>query len=155
MLYGMTNSPATFQTMMNDIFNDLISCGVICVYIDDILIFTKDLEERCRVVQEVLDILQKHKLFLRHDKCEFEHTCIEYLGLIISDGKVEMDPVEVARVVEWPTLKSKKEVQQFVGFVNFYRRFILDFSSTPRKTTSGIQLPSYPRVSALMRPSAG
>ena len=132
MLYGMTNSPATFQTMMNDIFKDLISRGVVCVYIDDILIFTKDLEEHRRVVREVLDILRKHKLFLRHDKCEFERTRIEYLGLIISDGKVEMDPVKVAGVAEWPTPKSKKEVQQFVGFVNFYRRFILDFSHIAR-----------------------
>jgi hypothetical protein len=128
MLYGMTNSPATFQTMMNDIFKDLISCGVVCIYINDILIFTKDLEEHRRVVRVVLDILRKHKLFLRHDKCEFKRTRIEYLGLIISDGKVEMDPVKVARVAEWPTPKSKREVQQFVGFVNFYRRFILDFS---------------------------
>src|SRR5580700_12057134 len=112
MLYGMTNSPATFQTMMNDIFKDLISRGVICVYIDDILIFTKDLEEHCRVVQEVLDILRKHKLFLRHDKCEFERTRIEYLRLIISDGKVEMDPVKVAGVAEWPTPKSKKRSEE-------------------------------------------
>jgi hypothetical protein len=96
MLYGMTNSPTTFQTMINDIFKDLISRGVIYIYIDNILIFTKDLEEHCRVVQEVLAILRKHKLFLQHDKCESECTCIEYLRLVILDGKVEMDTVKVA-----------------------------------------------------------
>jgi hypothetical protein len=130
MLYGLTNSPTTFQTMMNDIFKDLISRGVVCVYIDDILIFTKDLEEHWKVVREVLEILRKHKLFLHHDK--FECTRIEYLGLIISDGKVEMDPVKVEGVAKWPTPKSKREVQQFVGFVNFYRRFIQDFSHIAR-----------------------
>ena len=132
MLYGMTNSPATFQTMMNDIFKDLISRGVVCVYIDDILIFGRDLEEHRRIVKEVLNLLRKHKLCLRPDKCEFERTRIEYLGLIISDGKVEMDPVKVAGVAEWPVPKSKKEVQQFVGFINFYRRFIQDFSHIAR-----------------------
>jgi len=132
MLYGLTNSPATFQTMMNDIFKDLISRGVVCVYIDDILIFTKDLAEHRKVVREVLDILRKHKLYLRPDKCDFEVTRIEYLGLIISEGKVEMDPVKVEGVAKWPVPRSKKEVQQFVGFINFYRRFIQDFSHIAR-----------------------
>ena len=117
---------------MNDIFKDLISCGVVCIYIDDILIFSKDLKEHCQIVQEVLDILRKNKLYLCHDKCKFEHTHIEYLGLIISDRKVEMDPVKVTGVAEWPTPKSKKEVQQFVSFVNFYHRFIQDFSHIAR-----------------------
>jgi hypothetical protein len=101
---------------------------VVCVYIDNILIFGKDLEEHCQIVKEVLELLRKNKLCLCHDKCEFERTCIEYLGLIISDGKVEIDPVKVAGVAEWPKPKSKKEVQQFVGFINFYHRFIQDFS---------------------------
>jgi hypothetical protein len=132
MMFGLTNSPATFQTMMNDIFQDLISEGVVCVYLDDILIFTKDLDEHRKVVRKVLDQLREHKLFLRPEKCEFEKTKIEYLGLIISENKVEMDPVKVAGVAEWPTPKSKKEVQQFLGFVNFYRRFVRDFSHVAR-----------------------
>jgi len=66
-------------------------------------------------------------LFLKHEKCEFEQKQIEYLGLIISEEKVEMDPVKVAGVAEWPTL-IKKELQQFLGFTNFYQRFIQDFS---------------------------
>jgi hypothetical protein len=69
-----------------------------------------------------------HKLYLRLEKCEFEKTKIEYLGFIISHNKVEMDPVKIAGVVDWPMPSNKKKVQSFVGFVNFYRRFIPGFS---------------------------
>ena len=72
MFFGLTNSPATFQTMMNDIFQDLITEGVVCVYLDDILIFTKTIEEHRRVTRRVMDILRKHQLYLRPEKCEFE-----------------------------------------------------------------------------------
>jgi hypothetical protein len=76
----------------------------------------------------VMEQLRKHKLYLQHEKCEFEKTRIEYLGIIILHNKVEMDPVKIAGVSEWPTPTNKKEVQSFVGFINFYRRFILNFS---------------------------
>ncbi|GLB34315.1 putative retrotransposable element tf2 155 kda protein type 1-like [Lyophyllum shimeji] len=132
MFFGLTNSPATFQTMMNDIFRDLIAQGVVCVYLDDILIYTKTLEEHRRITRIVLDRLREHRLFLKPEKCEFERTEIEYLGLIISHGTASMDPVKVAGVAEWPVPKNKKEVQSFLGFTNFYRRFIRDFSHHAR-----------------------
>jgi hypothetical protein len=128
MFFGLTNSPATFQTMMNDILQDLIMEGHVCVYLDDILIFTESLEEHRRLLRLVLDRLRKHGLYLRPEKCEFEQTRVEYLGLIVSKGKVEMDPVKVAGVQEWPPPKNRKEVQSFLGFANFYRRFIEHFS---------------------------
>ena len=95
-----------FQTMMNNIFQDLIMEGVVCVYIDDILIYSKDRAKHRRVTQQVLEWLREHKLYLRKEKCEFEQTHIEYLGLIISEGKVEMDPVKVRGVTEWPVPTS-------------------------------------------------
>ncbi|GLB43126.1 putative retrotransposable element tf2 155 kda protein type 1-like [Lyophyllum shimeji] len=127
MFFGLTNSPATFQTMMNDIFRDLIAQGVVCVYLDDILIYTKTLEEHRRITRIVLDRLREHRLFLKPEKCEFERTEIEYLGLIISHGTASMDPVKVAGVAEWPVPKNKKEVQSFLGFTNFYRRFRVEY----------------------------
>src|SRR3979490_2141953 len=130
--FGLTNSPATLQTMMNDIFQDLIMEGVVCVYIDDILIYSKDKAEHRRVTQRVLERLREHKLYLRKEKCEFEQTRVEYLGLIISEGKVEMDLVKVWGVIKWLMPKSRKEVQSFLGFANFYRCFIKDFSSHAR-----------------------
>jgi hypothetical protein len=132
MFFGLTNSPATFQTMMNDIFADMISEGVVVVYLDDILIFTKDLEEHRKITRRVLQRLEENELFLREEKCEFEKTEIEYLGLIISEDHVGMDPVKVAGVAEWPEPTNRREVQSFLGFANFYRRFIQDFSKHAR-----------------------
>jgi hypothetical protein len=128
MYFGLTNSPATFQTMMNEIFQDLITEGVISVYLNDILIFTNSFEEHRQITRFVLDRMCEHKLYLRLEKCKFEKTKIEYLGVIISHNKVEMDPVKIAGVADWLTPSNKKEVQFFVGFVNFYRRFIPEFS---------------------------
>jgi len=128
MFFSLMNSPLTFQTMMNEIFQDLISEGVVCIYLDDILIFSKTLEEHRRVTHLVLERLCQHRLYLKPEKCEFEKTRIEYLGLIISKGKAEMDPVKVEAVSEWPTPTNKKEVQSFLGFTNFYQHFICDFS---------------------------
>jgi hypothetical protein len=119
MFFSLTNSPATFQTMMNGIFQDLIMEGVVCVYIDDILIYTGTLEEHCCISRSVMEWLQKHKLYLQLDKCKFEQTRIEYLGLIISEGQAEMDPVKVAGVTDWPKPQNKKEVQSFLSFTNF------------------------------------
>jgi hypothetical protein len=128
MYFGLTNSPATFQTMMNEIFQDLITKGVISVYLDDILIFTSSLEEHRRITCLVLDRMHEHKLYLWPEKCEFEKTKIKYLSVIISHNKVEMDPVKIAGVADWLTPSNKKEMQSFVGFVNLYQCFIPGFS---------------------------
>ena len=122
MFFGLTNSPATFQTMMNDLFRVLIDEGVVSIYIDDILIHTESLEEHRSVTKRVLEILQQNHLCLKAEKCEFEKDRIEYLGLIISPGKIEMDPVKVAGVANWPAPTNITEVQSFLGSVNFYRR---------------------------------
>jgi hypothetical protein len=127
MYFSLTNSPATFQTMMNKIFRDLITEGVVSVYLDNILTFTSLIEEHRRITHLVLDRMREHKLYLRPKKCEFEKTRIEYLGVIISHNKVKMDPVKVTGVADWPTPTNKKEVQSFVGFINFYCRFISNF----------------------------
>jgi hypothetical protein len=119
MYFGLTNSPATFQMMMNEIFQDLITEGVVSVYLNDILIFTNLMEEHCRITRLVLDRMREHKLYLWPEKCEFKQTRIEYLGVIILHNKVEMDPVKIAGVADWPTPSNKKEVQSFIGFINF------------------------------------
>ena len=114
--------------MMDDIFDDLIMEGVVVVYLDDILIFTETLEEHQKVTWRVMELLWKHNLFLKPEKCDFEKTEVEYLGVIISQNSIKMDPVKVAGVMEWPTLSNRREVQSFLGFTNFYRRFMQGFS---------------------------
>ncbi|SJL13289.1 uncharacterized protein ARMOST_16729 [Armillaria ostoyae] len=135
MFFGLTNSPATFQWMMNDIFKDLISEGKVTIYLDDILIFTKDLDEHRHIVRRVLQRLRENKLFLKAEKCEFEVLETEYLGVIISEGQVRMDPVKLAGIAEWPTPTKKKELQSFLRFTNFYRKFIKNYSKVVRALT--------------------
>jgi len=118
--------------MMNDVFRTVIAEGIVVVYLDDILIFTKTEEEHEQAVRRVLEILAEHKLFLRPEKCEFHQKQIKYLGLVISENKVVMDLVKVAGVCEWPVPENWTDVQAFIGFVNFYRRFIQNFSTIAR-----------------------
>jgi len=118
--------------MMNDIFRTLIAKGIVIVYLDDILIFTEMEEEHEQVVWRVLEVLVEHKLFLCPEKCEFHRKQIEYLGLVISENTVEIDPVKVAGVHDWPTPENWTDVQAFIGFVNFYHCFIRDFSTIAR-----------------------
>ena len=132
MFFGLTNSPATFQTMMNDIFHLEIKQGYVLIYLDDILILDRDLDQHHAHVREVLERLREHKLYLKPEKCEFDQTEVEYLGVIVGNGQVKMDPVKVAGIAEWPTPTCKRDIQQFLGFCNFYRRFIHHFADIAR-----------------------
>jgi hypothetical protein len=120
MFFGMTNSPATFQGMMNTIFANLVAEGKVAVYLDDILIFMLNLEEHCCVVCKVLKRLCDNDLYLRPEKCNFEKTKVEYLSMVISEGQVCMDPAKVAAVKTWAQPKNLHDVHAFIGFANFY-----------------------------------
>jgi hypothetical protein len=132
MFFGLTNSPATFQALMNTIFTDLIAAGKVAVYLDDILIYSSTLDEHRDTMHEVLRRLRAHNLYLRPEKCEFDREEVEYLGLIIKKGEVTMDPVKVKAVTDWPTPRNLRELRGFLGFANFYRRFIKDFAKLAR-----------------------
>src|SRR5882724_2940268 len=121
MFFSLTYSLATFQMMMNDIFNELIDEGVVNIYMDNILIFSSQMKEQYHtIVVKVLDILWTHRLYLKAEKCIFEQPRVKYLCIILSDGHVDTDPVKVAGIQDWPTPKNVTEVWSFVGFVNFY-----------------------------------
>ena len=128
MFFGLTNSPMMFQMMMNVIFWDVVDKGIVVIYMDDILIFgSQTKEQHHAIVVWVLDILCGHQLYLKAKKCRFRQPMVEYLSLILLEGWVEMDPIKVAGIHDWPTTRSVTKVQSFVGLVNFYQWFIQDF----------------------------
>src|SRR5258708_808698 len=128
MFFGLCNSPVTFQTMMNNILQDFIHNGEAICYMDDILIYSHTLSDHQWIVHQVLTTLCKRRLFLKPEKCKFEQKEVKYLRLVILKDHVAMDLTKVCRVTEWPTPMKVKEVQSFLGFVNFYWKFIHDFS---------------------------
>ena len=128
MFFGMCNSPATFQTMMNDIFEKLILQKKIIVYMDNILIFAKTCEELEEITKEVLQTLEDNDLYLKPKKCQFEQTKIDYLGMIVKEGEIVMDPAKLKGIQDWPVPKTVKQVRSFLGFGNFYRKFIRNYS---------------------------
>src|SRR5258707_4355362 len=95
---------------------------------DDILVYSCTLSDHWWIVHQVLSTLWKQRLFLKPEKCKFEQKEVEYLRLVISKDHVAMDPMKVHRVMDWPTPMKFKEVQSFLGFMNFYQKFICDFS---------------------------
>jgi reverse transcriptase-like protein/integrase-like protein/chromodomain-containing protein/p58 integrase-like protein len=129
MFFGLCNSPATFQALMDDIFGDMIGEHIIIVYMDDIFLFAPDEITLAENTKKVLARLQKNDLFLKPTKCEFNKTKVEYLGMIIEEGKISMDPGKLRGIRDWPPPTTLKQVRGFLGFGNFYRRFIRHFSN--------------------------
>jgi len=128
MYFGFSNAPATFQSMINDILGDFIHIRLVMVYLDDILIFGICLKEHRQLVKEVLKRLQFNDLYAKAEKYFFEQSSIKYLGVIILENKVQMDEEKLSGVLEWPVPTKVKQVQAFLGFVNFYQRFIENFA---------------------------
>ncbi|THG96303.1 hypothetical protein EW145_g7803 [Phellinidium pouzarii] len=129
MFFGLCNSPATFQMFMNDIFRVIITEEAILIYMDDILIFSDNLEDLCRKTNQVLNVLQENDLFLKPEKCIFEVQEVKFLGMIIRPDNIHMDPVKLAGIQQWPEPHTVKQLCSFLGFCNFYRRFIPNYSS--------------------------
>ena len=124
---GLTNAPAAFQRFMNDLFKDLLDVYVV-VYLDDILIYSENASEHRKHVREVLRRLRAAGLFASLKKCVFNTDTVEFLGYIISPAGLAMDSSKVATIQEWPVPRKVRDVQSFLGFANFYRRFIADYS---------------------------
>ena len=129
MFFGLCNSPATFQAMMDDIFGDMIAECIIIVYMDDIFIFAPDELTLTENTKKVLARLKDNDLFLKPTKCEFNKTKVEYLGMVIEEGRISMDPGKLKGIRDWPAPTTVKQTRGFLGFGNFYRRFIRHFSN--------------------------
>ena len=129
MFFGMCNSPAMFQSMMDNIFITIIKGKLVIIYMDDILIFAGTKEELTQITRVVLEKLQENNLFIKAKKCKFYKTKIEYLGMIIEEGRISMDPVKLEGIRDWPTPTMVKQIQSFLGFGNFDRKFISHYSN--------------------------
>jgi len=112
---------------MNDVFSDLLDVCVV-VYLDNILIYSNDITQHWSHVKEMLKQLQKAGLYMKAEKCEFHLDSVEYLGYVLSPSGLTMSDAKVKTIQEWPELKKVKNIQSFLGFANFYRRFIFNYS---------------------------
>ena len=127
MHYRLTNAPASFQQFMNDCFKDLLDVCIV-VYLDDILIYSENLDKHATHIREVLRRLRTNSLFAKLEKCEFDVDTTSFLGFIISPEGLKMDDAKVQIIRDWLTPWKVKDVQSFLGFANFYRRFITNYS---------------------------
>ena len=143
MPFGLANAPSSFQNFINDILGNNILDIFVTAYVDDILVFSKSLKKHKQHVRTVLSHLQAAGLQLDIDKCEFDVHETKYLRLIIQSaspeghsGCVKMDPVKTSAIDTWQSPKCAKDVQEFLGFANFYRRFIKDFAKLASSSTA-------------------
>jgi reverse transcriptase-like protein len=141
MFFGLTNSPATFQMMMNTIFRKQVAQGWLSIYMDDIAIHTRcrpgEMEEEHRkrhraYIHLVLEILEQHNLYLKPEKCAFEQKEIDYLGVIVGEGTLRMDPKKIQGIADWSPPTTVTEVRQFLGFTGYYCYFVPNYSKITR-----------------------
>jgi hypothetical protein len=134
MPFGLTNAPASFQDMMNYILKDLLDKGIV-VYIDDILIYAKNTEQHDKLVEEVLERLAKNDFVISPEKFVWAEKKLEFLGYIITPDGMRMAKDKTEAIQAWQTPQSLRDIQSFLGFANFYRRFIFGFSKICRPLT--------------------
>jgi len=128
MFFGLTNSLATLQAMMNDILRDLINTGEVVTFMDDVLIGTEEEEKYNKIVEEVLRRMEENDLYVKPEKCVWRVREINFLGLVIGSGGIKMQKEKVTEVLQWPRPRTVKEVQKFLGLANYYRQFVKDFA---------------------------
>ena len=132
MPFGLTNAPAMFCTLINKVLAPYLDRFVV-VYLDDIIIYSKSLEEHVEHLRDVFQALRDNQLYVKKEKCSFAQEEVSFLGHIVGKGKLRMDPVKIKAILEWEPPTKVTELRSFLGLVNYYRRFIKGYSaiSTP------------------------
>jgi len=128
MYFGLTNSPATFQAMINDLFRDMINKGDVATFIDNILVVTETEKGHDDIVEKVLRRLEENNLYIKLEKCVWKVREIGFLGVIMGPEGFQMEKKKVEGVTNWPTSQCVKDVQKFLGLANYYRQFVKDFA---------------------------
>ena len=132
MFFGLTNSPATFQTMMNELLRDLTNMGKVAVFIDDVIVGMETKEGHDELVAEVIKRLEVNNLYVKPEKCKWKVREVDFLGVVIGPEGIKMEKEKVKGVLEWLTLKCVKDVQKFLGLANYYCQFIEGFATVAR-----------------------
>ena len=130
--FGLMNSPATFQAIMNKLLRDLINTEKVVVFIDNVIVGTETEEGYNELVAEVIKRLEENDLYVKPEKCKWKVKEVEFLGVVIGPEGIKMEKKKVKGVLEWPTLKCIKDVQKFLGLANYYCRFIKGFVTVAR-----------------------
>ena len=126
--FGLTNAPATFQSVMNEIFRECIGRFVL-VYLDDILVYSRTPQQHIEHVRSVLEILRKNRFYAKLKKCQFMTSQLLYLGHIISEQGIRPDPAKIVALQGWKTPMNVHDVRSFLGFGNYFRKFVQAYSS--------------------------
>ena len=132
MFFGLTNSLATFQAMINELLRDLINTGKVATFIDNVIVGIETEEEYDKLVVEVIRRLEANDLYVKLEKCKWKVREVGFLGVVIGPEGIKIEKEKVRGVLEWPTPKYVKDIQKFLGLVNYYHRFIQGFESIAR-----------------------
>jgi hypothetical protein len=135
MPFGLTNAPATFQTLMNDIFRPMLN-KFVTVYLDDILIYSQDVQKHTEHIRQVLQTLRQNQLYAKVSKCDFFKTEIQYLGHIISKEGIKVNPKIIEDIKTWPKPNTIKQIQSFLGLTGYYRKFVEGYSELATPLTN-------------------
>ena len=132
MFFGLMNSPATFQAIMNKLLRDLINTGKVAAFIDNVIIEMEDKEEHNKMVAKVIRRLKENNLYIKPEKYKWKVREVGFLGVVIGPEGIKMKAEKVKGVLDWPTPKCVKDIQKFLGLANYYHQFIQDFAFIAR-----------------------
>ena len=121
MFFRITNLPAIFQGMMNKILRDMINKGKVAAFVDNVLIGTETEKGHNKIVEEVLRRLEENNLYVKPEECTWKVQKVNYLGVVIDQGKIEIEEEKMVRVLNWPVPKTVRDIRKFLGLANYYR----------------------------------
>jgi len=132
MFFGLINSLAIFQAIMNELLRNLINIGKVAAFIDDVMVGTESKEEHDELVEEILRRMEENDLYVKLEKCKWKIREVDFLGVVIGPDGIKIEEEKVKAVLDWLVSKLVKDVQKFLKLANYYRRFVIGFAKIAR-----------------------